>query len=343
MSDGLSAVYQFETGIDINTANQDDKGRLSNVGLSGGFGTLAVGRIWSASDNHVGSIIDNSHWLGADEVTGRIGNVISYSVDVGSVSLQADVVANNGGGAQAKAATSNPSATYHYIDANENKIQDANEPAVSTPVDLTNAKIATPAAAENEDIDSSQLGASLALGESGRIGLAYIDYDTKEKVKDKQSVVAAEYTIGGMTMYLGYGERDMKDSNDHTARTSPAANRIPQVATSNPAVRERKDKTTYFGVRGGVGDTGVSYLLQVRSKKSSGKVDVWDTALNTAAPNTVSIADNRAGTAKVSKTQPWFFSLKRSLGGGATVVLEHSNPDMDDTKSDTALILRVDF
>ena len=332
VSDGLTAVYTFETGIDSNTANQ--AGRLSYVGLSGGFGNLTVGRIWSASDNHVGAVIDNSHWLGADEVTGRHGHVLSYAIDVGSVSLQADLVGNNGWGERSTAAAG-ISTSSHYIDSDGDEVQDDSEDTVFTDTP------ATAGVAEDKDIDSSQLGATLALGESGKIAFAHINYDTAEDVKDKQSVVVGEYTVGGMTMYLGFGQRSFKNDGS-TARMANTPNRIPAIPANQPVVTERKDKTTYFGIRGGVGDTGVSYLLQVRNKKSSGKVDIWDAEAETPAADTVDLTDANGGGG-VSKHSPWFFSLKRALGGGAHVVLEHSNPDQDGEDSDTALILRVDF
>ena len=46
--------------VSPNATGQSGGGRLAYVGLSGGFGTLTIGQIWSASYNSVGAITDNS-------------------------------------------------------------------------------------------------------------------------------------------------------------------------------------------------------------------------------------------------------------------------------------------
>ena len=78
VSEGLTAVYNFEANINSAAAIQPS-GRLSYVGLSGGFGTLTLGQVWSASSNSVGGIFDNSTFIGNGEVSGRTGNAVSYA------------------------------------------------------------------------------------------------------------------------------------------------------------------------------------------------------------------------------------------------------------------------
>ena len=80
----------------INTdADGGPGGRQSYVSLSGGFGTITVGRIWSASYNHYGAALDPT-WFkgsgGADGATYTIGNTVSYSSSAGDVSFQIDKV-----------------------------------------------------------------------------------------------------------------------------------------------------------------------------------------------------------------------------------------------------------
>ena len=290
VSDGLKAVYKFETAFSTTDASQ--KGRLAYAGLSGGFGTIVGGRIWSASDSHVGAILDNSLWLGDDELTGRHGDVLSYSADVGTVSFQVDVQGNKGGG-WSETATRAATAAY-----------------------------------ENKDIDSSQMGATIALGENGKIALAHISRDARMDADDKQNAIAGEYTVGGMTAYLGFSKREVENKavaqNDATG------------------VEKFEAETTFFGVRGGVGDTGIAYLLQVRNKKASGELGngtkLTDTNLAAATND-----EAAQGANQISKYSPWYFSLSRSLGGGTSIALEHANPDEDDRTSQTALILRVGF
>ena len=92
VSEGLSAVYRFEAKIDSATATQPAGDRLSYVGLSGGFGTLAMGRVGSAGGNSTGGILDGSSHYGNSYTGFRTGNAISYSNSVGGVSVQLDAI-----------------------------------------------------------------------------------------------------------------------------------------------------------------------------------------------------------------------------------------------------------
>ena len=92
VSDGLTAVYRFEHKISTTDAGQSGGGRLAYAGLSGGFGTLTLGQVWSASYNSVGAITDNSFAWGDAETSYRHGNVVSYAVATGNASLQVDVM-----------------------------------------------------------------------------------------------------------------------------------------------------------------------------------------------------------------------------------------------------------
>ena len=59
VSEGLSAVYRYEESLDLTSASLGAGNRLSYVGLSGGFGSVTLGRVFSASYNHVGVLTDN--------------------------------------------------------------------------------------------------------------------------------------------------------------------------------------------------------------------------------------------------------------------------------------------
>ena len=92
VSEGLSANYRYEEALDLATASLSTGNRLSYVGLSGGFGTISVGRIWSASWNSVGAILDNSYVYGTSKTSYRVGPAVSYSNSVGAASVQLDLV-----------------------------------------------------------------------------------------------------------------------------------------------------------------------------------------------------------------------------------------------------------
>ena len=91
VSEGLTAVYRYERNIDSTDAS-DPGGRLSYVGLSGSFGTITVGQVWSASYNSFGAIVDKSGAYGASDTTTRVGDAVSYAVTVGNLSVQADAI-----------------------------------------------------------------------------------------------------------------------------------------------------------------------------------------------------------------------------------------------------------
>ncbi len=92
ISEGLTANYRYEEALDLATASLSTGNRLSYVGLSGGFGTISIGRIWSASFNSVGAILDNSWVYGSSHTSYRVGPAVSYSNSAGAASLQVDLV-----------------------------------------------------------------------------------------------------------------------------------------------------------------------------------------------------------------------------------------------------------
>ena len=73
-----------------------------------------------------------------------------------------------------------------------------------------------------------------------------------------------------------------------------------------------------------IGDTGVSYVFQVRSKKAKGN-------------------NNWGKGVKPDQHTPRVIGLSKSLGGDASVYFEHADPDQEDNKSSTALALNIDF
>ena len=105
----------------------------------------------------------------------------------------------------------------------------------------------------------------------------------------KNTHVAVEFTVGGFTPYLGYSK--MKESS----------------AT-------KETKTTHYGVSGGLGDTGINYLVAARSVKD---------------------VDGK-------KTTPGLVNVSKSLGGGATVIFEHGNDD-DNNSGKSRVGLHVTF
>ena len=91
VSEGLTAVFQYETAVDLGDASMGD-GRISYVGLSGGFGSVTAGHLWSAFYNHVGAVTDTG--VGSTNEAGvsyRTSNTVSYAASTGPVSFQLDL------------------------------------------------------------------------------------------------------------------------------------------------------------------------------------------------------------------------------------------------------------
>ena len=83
--------------FDAVTGDGGPGGRLSQISLSGGFGTITLGQIWSASANHYGFAVDPSYVNGVfGGASYRPGNTVSYSSSAGDVSFQIDKVTGAG-------------------------------------------------------------------------------------------------------------------------------------------------------------------------------------------------------------------------------------------------------
>jgi len=79
LGNGMSAIYQFEFSVDASDSGTLG-GRLAYAGISGGFGTVAVGRQWTPYYNSVDktdifNVADSqAHYLGPY----RVGNAVAY-------------------------------------------------------------------------------------------------------------------------------------------------------------------------------------------------------------------------------------------------------------------------
>ena len=323
ISDGLTAVYQFERKIDATDASSTS-GRLSYAGVSGGFGTLTMGRLWSASYNHIGGIQDIGNAHGGGDFTGRTANTISYAVSVGSVSFQADIQANKGGGMSNKERQLASTATGE----NDSQMPLAGSAGSGSTVE--------PDGVEDKSVDSGQFGATLALGESGKIAVAYIKDDAMKHEKNTKAFVMGQYSIGGMNLHLGMGQ------HKHDDRAFSAGPDDRSDGNDNVSVNQtKKVETIYAGASGGLGDTGVSFNVSFKNIKTSGKVlseDVDGDGMLRENSTDIGLVKREA-----DKHSPWVIGLSRSLGGGATVYFEHMNADQDKTKNSSAIGLKVNF
>ena len=248
-------MYQFEQNINIEDAGQPG-GRLSYVGLSGGFGSLTVGRIWSASYNTVGVITDNSYHYGDSQTSYRHGHAISYAFSNDLMALQIDAAKSD------------------------------DDPDEETQVSDENFY----------DFEKVEFGLSINVGDIGKVAVAHIDNKYKRKLTniistiDKHNTIAAEVSVNDFRVYVGVqkNRREFREG----------------------VIGLDEWKTTFFGIAGGFGDSGIDYVFQWRDIEDSHK--------------------------------PWSLGLGKSLGGGASMNFEHANNDGDSANA-TRVTLRVDF
>ena len=391
VAEGLTANYNFEHKISSSSASLAGGGRLSYVGLSGGFGTVTTGQIWSASYNSVGAITDNSTFYGSSGTSVRHGNVVSYAHSAGSVSFQVDLTMDgkwdSGGhidkgefgltvgigdlGKLAVAYTnqkdklstvaaktsdvyyevntvSDPAAKAKYVKATpimvevaaddttnvdtnattkvktikgdsldmikmedgdysllgeggcSDKATDSNAcvnvTAYAVTTTVMNSNTTSPPTGEHTNIVTTTSEKYYAVGVM-RGGVTTPEHkvtmvDKAKKIDNrghKSTHVAFEFGLGGITTFVGHSQKKMNGA-------------------------AKKTKTTHFGARGALGDTGMSFLVQARNVKGADGMN----------------------------SNPWLLGLTRSLGGGATVHFEHGNDDSGSSGS-SAVALMVNF
>ena len=385
VSDGLTAVYNFEHSISTTNAGLPG-GRLAYAGLSGGFGTLTLGQVWSASYNSVGAITDTSAYFGGSTTSYRHGNALSYAFSSGPVGFQLDLIADGGmdtgqgidktefgvtvglgdigkialahtnvrdtmkvkmtdampatywvrkaegdPDTEAKMITVHITGAQNAANVADGKLDQAGADLIQRAGDryFTTGASASDCETLADDNDAtndcttatafvSQTKADDTATTPGggpiTVGATSEDYHIEgaaegnvvetpateamsERVLDeaghKNTHVAVEFNVGGLTPFLGHSTKK-----------------------NNQAIKGvTKTKTTQFGVRGGLGDTGINFLVLAKNVKP----DVG------------------------AKTSPWMFELSKSLGGGATVIFGHQNKDDAMKTKRTRIGLHVNF
>ncbi len=85
LGNGLSAIYKYEMKIAADTATGPEGGRLSYVGLSGGFGAVVLGQQWTPYYNSVAASSDvfAGNGLAYSPTTFRAGNALAYALPGG--------------------------------------------------------------------------------------------------------------------------------------------------------------------------------------------------------------------------------------------------------------------
>ena len=268
-SEGLSVIYHYEQGIDI-TKSGLSSGRLSYIGLEGGFGKLAVGQQVAAYHKHVQSLTGKTWWATHHAATGtRVPSMVTYSASTGPIGFQLDVVMHS-----------------------DLESADPTKQALGS--------------VKGKSVDQVALGMTVDTG-FAKLGLGAISKDYGNAMEDKVgsvkvSGIGVSAPVGGLNVYASWNQ--IKDD---------------KVAAD---VRDTKMKKMFAGINGPLGDTGLSFAL-----------------------NMSDIDDDNPMTE--DGENPWNAHISKSLGGGATVALEYIDLDKDSKmpadKNQTAVSFSVAF
>jgi predicted porin len=101
LGNGQSAYVTYEFGVDAGAGHiQTGKtSRLTEVGIKGGWGSLAMGSVWGSQWSFVGTHINPSNAFGGQGYQGqyRIANAIRYKTSMGALNVGLDVQMPSGG------------------------------------------------------------------------------------------------------------------------------------------------------------------------------------------------------------------------------------------------------
>ena len=101
LGNGQSAYVNYEFGVDAGKGaiQTGDRSRLTEVGIKGGWGSIAMGSVWSTQWNMVGTHIDKSQAYGGQGYQGqyRMNHAIRYKTSMGAMNLGVDVQMPSGG------------------------------------------------------------------------------------------------------------------------------------------------------------------------------------------------------------------------------------------------------
>ena len=360
VSEGLTAVYRYEAALDLSSAElgENGAGRLSSVGLSGGFGTVTLGHIYSASYNHVGALTDNGvASSNQNSPTVRTSSNLSYSASTGPISFQLDAGMGAGTGRSLDRAelglsfdtgAANVGMAFTAKRITENKIDTqvvrTSAFGVSVPVGgltLAGSWMETKTTTfETDGVEGNpgspprcamERWANADITMDNEVVAKHKD-TTNEMMKFKQLKNRLKYSLKIVDPDTGkYGcpapsmrpdDKGPLDGYDNIVIWPKFQDPVDPIEAKDPTEETTgKDKQMRFSVTGPLGDTGMSFAVNVHNN-----------------PDKNGVGEN-----------PWNAHVSKSLGGGARLAFEYIDNDDnvgDDGKklaNETLVHLQVDF
>jgi predicted porin len=235
---GLKANFNFESGLDL--ANGAVKGglfeRQANVGVSGGFGTVKLGKSWNALDDMFGAansgfdsaLSANGVWLNG--YTGTAAAQLYYATpDMNgfnaAVSTQLNGNSNNGASrVSAFNVTYTAGPIYAGLGYEEDKGTGQKGTMINGSYDLGKAKLLasvynTKPTGAGVKVNSYQIGADVPLSSAMTLSVGYAASKPNGGQTNSAFGVAAAYSLSQRTtVYAGIRAESVKASNGQPDR-----------------------------------------------------------------------------------------------------------------------------
>ena len=219
VSEGLTASYKYEAKMNTTSAvSSGDNGRLSNISLSGGFGTVSLGQIWSASAIHYGFAVDPSYYNGVfGGASYRQGNSVSYSSSAGDVNFQIDKVTGDGEkvelGASASFGPVGVGLGYWGSDVDDSSFTGVALSTGAAGVSLT-IGLGSSDDAAGVSSDTSVLNVGGSLGDSGfSYALQVANSDADDNAGDQNLIIVTNSLGSGASLIFEYLDKGNDDDN----------------------------------------------------------------------------------------------------------------------------------
>ena len=222
LGNGMSAMWQFEQGVDFDTGNWSGDRRPTFVGIGGGFGTVMAGRFdtpyMSATDKYdifIDTKADYNAIMGAANSStaifdSRVSNTVVYATpDLGGFNGAAAYVLSDVVG----------------VDANGNPIGDSlpisksstKKDAFSLSGNYDNGPLSLAAAyqilekanASGKDIKGWKVGGSYTIRDATTLALIYENIDLGGTTKDRNAYyISLAHKLGDTTLKFAFANAD---------------------------------------------------------------------------------------------------------------------------------------
>ena len=389
VSEGLTAVYKFETRIGANATSTNAKGGIDDsqstnqlyVGLSGGFGSLTLGKQSGAAYNHSGAIRDISSWHSHGDVGSRISNALSYSYAAESFSMQVAAIMDGATDTDGAVDRMEFGMTVGLGDIGKVAIgYEKQEDSMMAGMAVEDAKLWNEGEMLMAELDSKTGEVTMPEGVwrnadnemvMGQVETAHVN-SVVEVYWDPDVVVDSFIESDGK--FYANGCHDGTDPNEGEGACDDTTHAWASVTVGDPTENDKDPSPTYsFAANSGaltatVTPTDTTYghkashisasfgLAGITIGLGHTSTDSNDPMMGSKAKTNFLGASGGIGDTGLSwnawgrnvedhdgmETSPWTVGLAKSLGGGATTFIEHTNAD-DGEDGTTSVALRVDF